>query len=88
MTAQRHDPMLDRMTVTELLVARLQGSEDLALRFMFREPSAEPEEAAPVQATPSLQLTRQQAKDLILLLAHGLGLPNTGIPDAPSSTPH
>lgn len=88
MTAQRNDPMLDRVTVTELQVGRIQGSDELLLRIMFRGPPAAPGAAATDQATPSLQLTRQQAKDLLLLLGHGLGLPNTGIPDAPSSTPH
>lgn len=104
MTGQITDPMLDRVAVTQINVARLLGSPDVLVRFRCdqgiargcgrgnlvssavsvgsREPGA-PAASAPTQATASLQLTPQQANDLILLLAHALGRKDTGIPDAP-----
>lgn len=83
MTGQITDPMLDRVAVTQINVARLLGSPDVLVRFTFSAPPPAPAASAPTQATASLQLTPQQANDLILLLAHALGRKDTGIPDAP-----
>ena len=83
MTGQITDPMLDRVAVTQINVARLLGSPDVLVRFTFSAPPPAPAAGAPVQATASLQLTPELARELILLLASGLNFLGTGIPDAP-----
>jgi hypothetical protein len=58
------------------------------LRIQFQRPTLPGRPVAPVESTLPLYLTTQQAKDLLLLLGHTLGLPGTGIPSAPAKPKH
>lgn len=81
------DRMEDRVEISEMQMATLHGSSGILLRFIFKTPMKT--EAGGVQATPSLALTRQQARELLLLLGKGLGFPGSDIPDGSSGKqPH
>ena len=57
----------------------LEGEHAVMLRLHFRAPTPAGQPPAPEQTTPALYLTETHARDLLLLLAHTLGLPGTGI---------
>jgi hypothetical protein len=79
--------MEDRAEIREMKMATLQGSSDIVLRFIFKTPVKTG--AVEAAATPSLVLTPQQARHLLLLLGQGLGRPGSDIPDGPSGKqPH
>lgn len=81
------DRMEDRVTIREMKMANLQGSQDIVLRFIFNTPANTA--AGEALSTPSLVLTPQQARHLLLLLGKGLGLPGADIPDGSSGKqPH
>jgi len=66
----------------------LHGEFAVMLRLHTQRPTLTGTPPAPVQTTLPLYLTARQAKDLLLLLGHALGLPGTGIPDSPPKPAH
>lgn len=63
------------------------GEFAVMLRAHFQRPTPSETPPAPEQSTPQLFLTTQQAKDLLLLLGHALGFPETGIPQRLTKPP-
>jgi hypothetical protein len=63
------------------------GDFAVMLRAHFQMPTLRGTPPAPVQSTPQLFLTTEQANDLLLLLAHALGHPETGIPQRLTKPP-
>jgi hypothetical protein len=82
-------PQAEWARVTQFDAGKAQH-EDLVvmLRIHFQRPTLLGTQPAPVQSTLPLYLTERQAKNLLLLLGHALGMPGTGIPDSPGNTTH
>jgi hypothetical protein len=84
-----NDANTDWAAVTELAAGRVQDERfAVMLQVRFRQPTLPGTPLAPEQKTLPLYMTERQAKDLLLLLAHALGLPGTGMPQPPTKPTH